>query len=422
MSGRSEVATHLFPVHVGAGSRRAQRADLVVVGAGLAGLSVAWHYQQLRPGHRVLVVDAGDVGAGASGRATGLLGPRVGPGAVANASRFGASTAHRMFESSEQAVRLVLDLARAAAAEVGLQEGVQWFAAGARMRRLQQEAAAYERWGTDVSLAAPHDLPAPLAERGCGALLFPRTATLSTPAFTRLLASKARAAGAELHLQSPVRSVQHGGTGLRAELDHGSVEARAVVLATNGLARLAAPQRGLTAVRVHATRTQQLSATELEAVGIGSGDAVIGEGFASYYRLTPAQELIVGAGVPHPGPCGSDAPCTTARAAVRRAADGLAPESRSTREDWAGSIAVTLDQLPVVGEVAPATYVVGGWNGHGLALSVMTGRDVAVALCGGGVPDLPWWRAQVSSALPAATHRHLVKTYLSLMRRVPRAA
>ena len=422
MSGTGEqVAHHLRPVATG-GSGSSRRADLVVVGAGLAGLSTAWHYQQLRPEHRVLVVDEGVVGAGASGRATGLLGPRVGSGAVANTSRYGSPTARRMFAASEQAVQLVLELARPAAAEVGLQEGVQWLTGGTGTRRLQLEATTYERWGTAVGWVTQDDLPDRLAQRSRGALLFPRTATLSTPAFTELLARKAAAAGIELRLHSRVLSVEDGQAGPRIELDCGSLDARAVVLATNGLARLAAPQRGLTAVRVHAARTRQLSATELATVGIGGGDAVIGDTFASYYRLTPARELIVGGGVPHAGPCRSGGACSAARAAVQRAADALAPDTRGARSAWAGSIAVTLDQLPVVGEVAPSTYVVGGWNGHGLALSVMTGQHLALALCGGGVPDLPWWRTQVSSPLPAATHRHLVKTYLSVMRRVPRAA
>ncbi|MGW6222517.1 FAD-dependent oxidoreductase, partial [Streptomyces olivaceus] len=54
-------------------------ADVAVVGAGLAGLSCAYHLAERAPGLDIAVVDAARPAAGASGRGTGLLGPRAGP-------------------------------------------------------------------------------------------------------------------------------------------------------------------------------------------------------------------------------------------------------------------------------------------------------------------------------------------------------
>src|SRR5258708_4433163 len=59
------------------GGRRARKraADAVVVGAGIAGLSTAYHLAMR--GRRILVVDRSEPGSGASGRNGGHLSPGV---------------------------------------------------------------------------------------------------------------------------------------------------------------------------------------------------------------------------------------------------------------------------------------------------------------------------------------------------------
>lgn len=62
-------------------------ADVVIVGAGLSGLSTARALQRAQPGAHVLVLDRAGVGAGASGRNAGMVVPLVGapwllPGAL----------------------------------------------------------------------------------------------------------------------------------------------------------------------------------------------------------------------------------------------------------------------------------------------------------------------------------------------------
>src|SRR5439155_20855047 len=72
-------------------------ADVAIVGAGLLGLSTAVHLVQRDPGLDVLVLDAGNVAAGASGRGTGLLGPRVGPAVDRARARYGDEVTRRMY-------------------------------------------------------------------------------------------------------------------------------------------------------------------------------------------------------------------------------------------------------------------------------------------------------------------------------------
>ncbi|MFE2437505.1 NAD(P)/FAD-dependent oxidoreductase, partial [Streptomyces sp. NPDC059409] len=100
-------------------------ADVAVVGAGLAGLSCAYHLAERAPGLDIAVVDAEHPAAGASGRGTGLLGPRAGPAVDRAVRRFGPQTARRMHRASERAVRDVLALCARLDVPCGLRLGEQ---------------------------------------------------------------------------------------------------------------------------------------------------------------------------------------------------------------------------------------------------------------------------------------------------------
>src|SRR5438105_6475445 len=65
------------------------RTDVAIVGAGLTGLSAAYHILVRQPGRRVIVLEAEQIGAGASGRSTGMLGPGVGQNLMTLVRRFG---------------------------------------------------------------------------------------------------------------------------------------------------------------------------------------------------------------------------------------------------------------------------------------------------------------------------------------------
>ena len=49
---------------------------------------------------------------------------------------------------------------------------------------------------------------------------------------------------------------------------------------------------------------------------------------------------------------------------------------------WGGTLAVTATRLPYLAEVAPGVYSAGGYSGHGLALSSMSGKLCVEAMQG----------------------------------------
>ncbi len=71
--------------------------EVAVIGGGLTGLSAAYHLLAKRPGLRLVVLEAEQIGAGASGCTTGILGPGVGQNFISLSRRFGAGNEQPRF-------------------------------------------------------------------------------------------------------------------------------------------------------------------------------------------------------------------------------------------------------------------------------------------------------------------------------------
>ena len=84
-----------------------QKADVVIVGAGFTGLSAAYHLSQ--SGIDAIVVEAEDVGWGASGRNGGMLPPRYKKGFASIAKTYGNETTRRLHAIVHEAVDTVRD-------------------------------------------------------------------------------------------------------------------------------------------------------------------------------------------------------------------------------------------------------------------------------------------------------------------------
>ena len=70
ISGWEAISTRRDPVRALDGD---VNADWLIVGAGFAGLSVARRLSQLRPGERIVVLDAREIATGPAGRISGYM-------------------------------------------------------------------------------------------------------------------------------------------------------------------------------------------------------------------------------------------------------------------------------------------------------------------------------------------------------------
>ncbi|MFS8203763.1 NAD(P)/FAD-dependent oxidoreductase [Streptomyces sp. CWNU-52B] len=404
-------------------------ADVVVVGAGLVGLSTAYHLAERRPSLDIAVVDARRPAAGASGRGTGLLGPRVGPPIDKAVRGHGPAVARRMHEASVEAVRHTVDLC--ARLGVACADGDQIVAARSRtgLASLVRQAAAYRALGLDVPVLSAADIRRRAGVPYQAGLLHRHTATLDPAALTAALARACADKGVRLYGGSPLREVR-GGDGSAPELvfPHGSVRAPRAVLAVNAeAAGLGLPVGTVLPLEVHAVATEPLPPKTRALLG-GGGPAVIDAvPPAPYFRLAEDGRLVVGGGtVLQPDGVG---PRRTAAQRVfawhrleqwLRALHPALAEVEVTHR-WAGRIGMTGDGLPVVGPVLGRTGVwyAGGCNGHGLAMSVAHGAYLSEALLGGAdrPEQLPWHRSRAPRLPVSGPARPLVRAYLAALDR-----
>lgn len=374
------------------------RCDVAVVGAGLTGLSTAVELLEQDPDLRVIVVEADHVAAGASGRGTGLLGPRVGPPLSVARRRYGLVAARASYLWSVSAVRHVIDLVRRHRISCDLVEGSQLVVAAdeAAAEEQRREADAARDLGLPVTLVERDELPAVAAGRLSG-LRYPTAATLDPAALTRQLARIGEQRGLTVFERSPVRGIRRGLL-TTVTTDDGEIVADHAVVAVNAFGAVPGAPAGVVGLRVQAGVTQKLDDEALGALDELRTEPLIGHAELSpYFRLTADGRLMVGGGAVRRGPYGSLAP---APGRLRAAARALSPVLAGVEMEatWAGPVAMTRDGLPVLGhhDDDPRLHHAGGCNGHGLAVSVRHGAQLARWIVGGEVDDessaLPWVR------------------------------
>lgn len=407
--------------------------DVVVVGAGLTGCSTALHLAERRPELAVALLDAGYPGSGASGRGTGLLGPRLGPPVDVARRRLGADTARLLHERSERAVELVLALAERWAPETVTPSAGQLIPAttAAERRTVHRRARVYAELDLGVSLVDAGPCAGP-ADPSAPALLFPTAAGVDPAALTRGLAGAARRGGVRLGEQIAVAAVVPGGCGLtRVETSAGTLRARAVVVAVDAAAPgLPLATGGMLGLEVCAQATAPLPADLLaELGGPQSAHVLSPRDLGAYRRITADGRLIIGGGPVTPwhglGPAGLDRFRRRAGEWQRRWLLALHADLAHVpiEHRWSGRITVTRDGLPVLGRAAGPgeIWYAGGWNGHGLAATVAAGERLAESVLDGNHPPAPadaLWHPGRSWALTSPRLQPAIRHYLATQ--VPR--
>jgi gamma-glutamylputrescine oxidase len=359
-----------------------ERADVAIVGGGYTGLSAALHLAER--GVDVVLLEAGRVGSGASGRNGGQLhsGQRRDQGWLEK--EFGRERAHALWDMAQEAKALVLELIRKhgidAKFRAGLIEPVHKARLAAKaqadVRRLREEyrygqidwmerdalAAAIS---TDVYFGAKRD-------RGAG--------HLDPLAFAQGLARAAAKAGARLHEESEVTALAEEGRP-RVVTRHGAVSADVVILA--GDAELSGIERRVESrvmpIKNYIVATEPIGAGRPGGI-IPGGEAVSDSRFVvHYWRPSHDGRLVFGGGETYSRHQPADI-----RALVMPHLVATYPALRDVRVDyaWGGSVGITWHRLPLVRRLRPGVYTAGGYSGQGVGLAPYAGMILAEAIAG----------------------------------------
>lgn len=358
-----------------------QQADVAILGAGYTGLSAALALAER--GFKVVVLDARQVGWGASGRNGGQV--LVGYGCEVDTleAMVGAADARTLFDFSRQGVQQVRERIVRHGIDCHWVDGHASVPITPRQERslrghLDTLVQRYDypmQWWDAGTLQAQLDSP-----RYRGAMFDPLSGHLHPLAFAQGLADAARAAGVVIHEDSPVLALQRGP---RPQLRTatGTVSADHVVLAGNALLEGIAPEleRRMMPVGTYVGATPVLGEARARAL-IRNAMAVADTGWVlDYFRLSHDHRLLFGGGASYSAlpPPGLDQTLQRRMWKVFPQLHGIGFEYL-----WGGYVDITPSRAPHWGRLTPDIYFAQGFSGHGVAAAHLAGEVIAEAIAG----------------------------------------
>lgn len=363
------------------------RARVCVVGGGFAGLNTAYGLVE-RGVSGVVLLEAHEVGHGASGRNGGFVFGGFSLGEEALLARLGPRRARELHAGTLQAVETIRRRVHAHAIDCGIaEEGVlwaNWFQDPSILR--ERQALLREHYGVEWEWVPRERLRGLLHTTRYGDGLFERGAFHFHPLkYARGLARLAASGGAAVHGRSPATRLERSGNGWRVSTPSGEVLADQVVLACGGY--LAGLRRrvdaGVLPIATYVMVTAPLGERMDEVMSTRA--AVYDTRFAfDYYRPLPDSRLLWG---------GRISVRDRSPAAVRRLlrADMLEvfPQLEDVAIDhaWSGLMSYARHQMPQLSELEPGLWVAQAFGGHGVAPTTMAGELLAAAIADG---DTRW--------------------------------
>lgn len=344
--------------------------EIAIVGGGIAGVTLA--YTLAEQGTATMLVDGSWIAGSATGRNAGFL--MAGPAEpyaelVALYGRAGARAVLQIGRRNHARVKTLVE-------SLGIE--CDYRSRGTvRLARTEEEAAdqraslpLLREDGFRTTEVAVADIVPAVAARAFRAAFFdPEDGELDPVRFVRELAHHAVRRGVGVHEHSAVITARNGGDGWTVRTEHGEIEARVLVLATNAFApQLAPPLDPL--IR---PRRGQMLATAPIPHEVAKVPAYAHWGY-HYWRQLPDGRLLVGGwrDVDLDGEVGfDDHPNARIQGAIEKGLLELVPEGAPIEHRWAGIMAFARDGRPLVGWLDPERHlaVVAGFTGHGLGMA-----------------------------------------------------
>ncbi len=361
------------------------RTDVLVIGAGFAGLSAAIELAQR--GYQVVLLEADRVCSGASGRNGGQAIVGFSSGQAPYEQQLGKAHARLAWDMSVEAVHLIDERVKAFQIDCDQVKGYLYVADCARKARaLEEDMQAMQRdydfvtafvRGTDVQqyIQSP---------RYCACAFERESGHLHPLKYGLGLARAARSLGVQIFEHSAVLELKRGAR-LTARTAQGSVSAKFGVLAGNyTLAEYGPAVAPDITPRIMPVGTYMIGTAPLEPALcqrlIPSNASACDNNFIlDYFRFSADHRMLFGGRVSY----STRTPANLQQTMARRMGE-IFPPLRNVPIDfvWGGFVDISMNRAPDFGRLGSNLYYLQGFSGHGVALTGLAGRVVAQAVAG----------------------------------------
>jgi glycine/D-amino acid oxidase-like deaminating enzyme len=385
------------------------RADVAIVGAGLNGLSAAFHLASGGEACDVVVLEKGLVGSGSSGRNAGVGLTQFGWNVAAIERVYGQIRAREAYEYASRGLECMRDMVnryqmdsdpvdRGGIMRIAMDES--W------LKGLRATQAFYERLGLGDEVTwveaqtLEEELQSPLLA-GVGGLLEENCLFVNPCKHVRELKRLAITAGARVHEQSPVIAIESDPRGLRLATPQGVVVADTVVLAVNAeghrLPGKVIPRGDQWPIYAYQIATEPLTEADWKGIGgVGKYNLENNMQFFHWFRPTIDRRIVFG---------GRRLPVADAALArdyepgifarLEKDFRAFLPTLKDVRvtHRWGGTISATIDLVPHIGFVDDRRRIfrLNGCWGHGVAMSHVNGQLVADLIRGRQTELTEFW-------------------------------
>jgi len=370
------------------------RTRVTVIGAGYTGLSTALHLAENNMDS--VVLEAGEGGAGASGRnAGGLLAKWPDAAAEEIEAKYGKTAGHRLNGMVASSVRLVTRIIDDYATNADLRmSGIHLAAHNRRaVPRLMALATQWSDRSNPISVPEESAIPAALGtERYRMAVRFEQTGTLHPLSFTLGLARAYTGLGGQVLTNSAPTALFKVGDDWIVNTEKGTLSAEYVIVATDGFTNGRLPALDRCFYRLPVAMVCSSPVLEAGSIFGGSSKIPLGDSNSNnplWFLIDHNSRLIASTLPRRRNRAGDGNPYQSIKKRFRRVYPSL--PKLDWDYHWSGHITTTPDRCPRVFELDRRLYAPGGYAGQGLSTAVAVGKEFAkvIASSNAAVSDIP---------------------------------